>query len=173
VRTLEGRNYPEGRRLRVLVACVRAKRLRGGWGVCAVLALIALALPASANARRPVTSVDENGWLHLESNKGPTINERGTGSGSFACNVYISLTLRGTQVTATYSAYPHGGGSIIGTATAQIHKSTETAASFTGTITLKSGTGSYAHPSGTGSFDGTINRKSYAMNLRVAGRMRL
>jgi hypothetical protein len=141
--------------------------------VCALLALITFALPASAGARRPVTAVDENGSLHLESNKGPTINERGTGSGSFTCNVYISLTLRGTLVTATYSAYPHGGGSIIGTASAHIHSSTEKAASFTGTITLKSGTGSYAHPSGSGSFDGTINRTSYAMNVRVAGRMRL
>jgi hypothetical protein len=127
---------------------------------------------ARAGAHSAFTSVNEYGSLELENNKGATVDERGRGWGTFACNVYIQMTLSGTLVRATYSAYPHGG-SIVGTATAHIHSATTEEAEFSGTITLSDGTGSYAHPSGTASFDGKINRTSYAMNVKVAGRLRL
>lgn len=137
-----------------------------------VTVLFALAVVAPAAGARPLTDVNEYGSLRLESNKGSTINERGRGSGTFSCNVYIQLTLNGTLVKAKYSAYPHGG-SLIGTATAHIHSATTKLANFSGTISLDSGTGSYAHPSGTASFQGTIDRTSYAMSVRIVGRLRL
>jgi hypothetical protein len=133
---------------------------------------LALGAPARAEASSPLTSVNEYGSLALEHSKGSTIDERGRGSGTFACAVYIQLTLSGTLVTAKYSAYPHGG-SILGTATAHIHTATTKSASYSGTITLNSGTGSYAHASGTASFSGTISRTTYAMTVRVAGRLHL
>lgn len=134
--------------------------------------LPALALAAGATAAPALTNVNEYGSLSLERNKGATIDERGRGSGTFDCNVYIQLTLSGTLVTAHYSAYPHGG-SIVGLATAHIHSATTRSAYFSGTITLTSGTGGYAQASGTASFQGTISRTTYAMTVRVAGRLRL
>lgn len=140
-------------------------------GVVLVLTAASIAIaPALANA--PLTNVNEYGSLTLEHSKGATIDERGRGSGTFDCAVYIQLTLSGTRVTATYSAYPRGG-SIVGSATARIHFATIKAAYFSGTITLTKGSGGYAHSSGTASFQGTINRTSYAMTVRVAGKLRL
>jgi hypothetical protein len=136
---------------------------------CLVL-LLALATPASAGAS--LTSVNEYGRLRLESHNGSTINEKGVGWGSFNCSVLISLTLSGTLVTASYTAYLQGG-SISGTATAHIHSATTTAASFSGTISLKHGTRSRAHASGTARFSGTINRTSYAMTTHITGKLHL
>jgi hypothetical protein len=146
--------------------------MRGSCAPACLILLLALAAPAFAGARPPLTNVDEYGSLSLERNKGSTIDERGRGSGTFDCNVYIQLTLSGTLVTAEYSAYPHGG-SIVGTATAHIHAATPRSASFSGTIALGRGTGGYAHASGTASFSGTISRTTYAMTVRIAGRLRL
>ncbi|HEV3047052.1 MAG TPA: hypothetical protein VGY13_06780 [Solirubrobacteraceae bacterium] len=138
---------------------------------CLVL-LLALAAPAAAGAGPPLTNVNEYGSLSLEHSKGATIDEHGRGSGTFDCSVYIQLTLSGTLVSAHYSAYPPGG-SIVGLASAHIHTATQKFAYFSGTITLDSGTGSYVHASGTASFQGTISRSTYAMSVRVAGRLRL
>lgn len=135
------------------------------------VALVLIAT-ASASATPPLTNVNEYGSLSLERSRGATIDERGRGTGTFRCAVYIQLTLSGTLVTATYSAYPRGG-SIVGSATAHIHSATTKAAYFSGAITLTTGTGGYAHSSGTASFQGTISRSSYAMTVRVAGKLHL
>jgi hypothetical protein len=135
-------------------------------------ALLVASGASAALAAPPLTNVNEYGSLTLEHNRGATIDERGRGSGTFDCAVYIRLTLSGTHVSASYSAYPHGG-SIVGTASARIHSATTKSAYFSGTITLDTGTGSYSRPSGTASFQGTINRTTYAMTVRVAGELRL
>jgi hypothetical protein len=144
--------------------------MRGNhWPVCLVLAL-ALAMPASAAASS--TFVNEYGRLRMQTHKGSTIGERGIGWGTFNCSVVIALTLSGTLVTASYTAYLQGG-SISGTATAHIHSATTTAAQFSGTISLRHGTGNRAHASGTAGFAGTINRTSYAMTTHITGRLHL
>jgi hypothetical protein len=142
--------------------------------IATLLALLSLALvpQARAGARPSLKSVNEYGTLKMQSSKGSTIDEQGSGSGSFSCTVKIELTLSGTLVTASYLAHPHGG-SIRGTASARIHSASTVAAIFSGTITLQGGTGSYAHASGTATFDGTINRTSYAMSLHITGKVRL
>jgi hypothetical protein len=151
----------------------RLRRAHRNLAACACGVLLAAVLGApTASARPALTDLDEYGTLALENNKGATIDERGRGTGTFNCNVYIQLTLSGTLVRAEYSAYPQGG-SIVGTATAHIHSATTKAAYFSGTITLNRGTGRYAAASGTASFQGAINRTSYAMTVRVAGRLHL
>ena len=139
------------------------------WPACLAL-MLALAIPASAEAS--LTSVNEYGSLQMQSHKGSTIDEKGIGWGTFNCSVVIGLTLSGTLVTASYTAYLQGG-SISGTATAHIHSATTKAAAFSGTISLRRGTGSRAHASGTAGFSGTINRTSYAMTTHITGRLHL
>jgi hypothetical protein len=133
---------------------------------------LAASVPATAVARPALASVNEYGKLAIQNNKGATIDEKGTGWGSFNCSVVISLTLKGTLVTASYTAYLQGG-SISGTATAHIHSATTAVASFSGTITLSRGTGSRAGASGTASFAGTISRTTYAMTTHIFGKLRL
>jgi hypothetical protein len=144
--------------------------MRGNHRPLCLVLLLALAMPASAAASS--TSVDEWGNLRMQTHKGSTINEKGIGWGTFNCSVVISLTLSGTLVTASYTAYLKGG-SISGTASAHIHSATTTAARFSGTISLRHGTGSRAHASGTAAFAGTINRTSYAMTTHITGRLHL
>jgi hypothetical protein len=136
--------------------------------------LLALALAPAADARPPLTSVNEYGSLQMQphTHRGYTIDEKGTGWGTFNCSVVIALTLSGTLVSGGYTAYLSGG-SITGTASAHIHSATPQAAAFSGTITLSRGTGSRAGASGTASFSGTINRTSYAMTTHITGRLRL
>jgi hypothetical protein len=139
--------------------------------VCLVL-LLALAAAPAADASPALRSVNEYGSLQMQTHKGATIDEKGVGWGTFNCSVVIALTLSGTLVTGSYTAYLQGG-SITGTASAHIHSATPRAAAFSGTISLSHGTGSRAHASGTASFAGTINRTSYAMTTHITGRLRL
>jgi hypothetical protein len=131
-----------------------------------------LSAPPGADARPAPVTVNEYGSLAMQNSKGATIDEKGTGHGTFNCSVLIALTLRGTLVSANYTAYLQGG-SITGTAKAQIHSASTQAAFFSGTISLSRGTGSRAGASGTASFSGTINRTSYAMTTHINGRLRL
>jgi hypothetical protein len=132
----------------------------------------AAAAPAPAAARPPLRSVDEYGSLRMQSSAHATISEKGTGWGTFNCSVAIVLTLSGTLVTASYTAYLQGG-SISGTARAHVHAATTKAAAFSGTITLSRGTGGRSGASGTAAFSGTINRTTYAMTTHITGRLRL
>lgn len=126
-----------------------------------------------AHAGARTTRVNEYAKLTLNGKGGSTtIDEHGYGWGSFHCHVYITLTLRGTQVTASYRAYPHGG-RFAGTAKARIHKASHSYASFSGTIWLHGGNGRFAHASGHAGFYGTIDRHTYAMRVHVVGRVHL
>lgn len=171
---------------------VRRGALRRLLAAVAVLCSIACAAPARAPARaahrhggphhgghrRSPRShaasryVKEWGSLKLNGSKGATIKERGYGWGSFHCAVYITLTVSGTHVRGRYVAYPKGG-AIRGYANARIRSATTKLARFTGTIVLHGGSGRYARSAGRASFDGTIDRHSYAMKLRIAGKVRL
>jgi hypothetical protein len=154
-------------------AATRAPALVAGRSLASVcLALLPFAAAPAADARPALTSINEYGSLRIQAHKGSTIDEKGTGWGTFNCSVVIALTLSGTLVSAEYTAYLQGG-TITGTARAHIHSATTRAASFSGTISLSRGTGSRAHASGTAGFAGTINRTSYAMTTHITGSLRL
>lgn len=129
-------------------------------------------LPESATATASSRYVNEYGSLKLKSSRGATILEQGSGWGSFDCGVSIKLTVDGTLVTASYFAYPHGG-ELRGSARAYIRSASKAGAYYSGTIWLQGGSGAYAGASGSASFTGTIDRKTYAMSVRIAGRVRL
>jgi hypothetical protein len=127
-----------------------------------------------ASASSALTAVNEWGRLHKVTSKGTTIDEEGVGWGTFNCSVIMRMTLNGTLVTASYTAYLSGG-TISGTATAHIYSYDQITevAEFGGTISLHGGTGSRAHASGTASFSGKINHKSYGLNTHINGNLRL
>jgi len=159
----------------------RPRRYACSAAACASL-LAALSAPGLAGARPGVTpvlgaepgvtTVNEYGSLQKQNSQGYTVEEKGVGWGTFNCSVLMQMTLTGTLVNATYTAYLQGG-TIGGTATAHIHSASKTAAYFSGTISLSHGTGSRAGAAGTASFSGTINRSTYAVSIHVAGRVRL
>lgn len=139
----------------------------------ATLALLCLLIAPTPAGAHGLTRIDERGALRLRGRGGSaTIRERGKGWGSFHCDVYITLTLRGTLVRASYRAYPKGG-EIAGTARARIHSASHAYASFSGTIWLHGGRGRYAHAGGHAGFYGTIDRHTYAMKVHIVGRVRL
>lgn len=140
--------------------------------VCTLVFLLAGPAPASARAHASTRSVNEWGALKLKSSRGANILEQGYGWGSFKCGVRIILKVSGTLVTASYLAYPHGG-SIAGAARAYIRSASKNGAYYSGTIWLHGGTGSYRGAAGRASFSGTIDRKTYAMSVHIAGRVRL
>lgn len=160
--------------LRLPAACLAALALLGF--AASPLAAPALASgstlgPAADIAR--LSTIHEHGSLAIHGKgSSSTIEERGRGFGSFDCNVSIRLTLSGVHVSGRYTAYPRGG-SITGVAHATIHSATSSAAHFTGTIRLDGGSGRYAHASGRASFDGSIDRKTYAMSIYISGRVSL
>jgi hypothetical protein len=125
--------------------------------------------PCPHSALRPV---NEYGSLRMQSSKGTTIAEKGVCWGTFNCSVVMRMTLSGTLVTASFAAYLKGG-SISGAASARIRYATTQLAYFSGTLTLHGGTGSRSRSSGVARFQGTINRNSYALTIRVTGRLRL
>ena len=130
------------------------------------------ALAARTRARAALESVNEYGSLRMQSSKGTTINEKGVCWGTFNCSVIMQMTLSGTLVTAGFTAWLQGG-SVSGAARAHIRSATTKSAYFSGTLTLHGGTHSRSHASGVARFQGTINRTSYALSIRVIGRLRL
>jgi hypothetical protein len=128
--------------------------------------------PAHAHASSALTAVNETGELEKESSSGTTIDEKGTGKGTFHCSVVMEMTLSGTLVTAKYTAWLSGG-SISGTATAHIYEATKTIGYFRGTITLRGGTRARTHAAGTAKFYGEINRVRFNMKTHITGNLRL
>lgn len=118
------------------------------------------------------TSVNEYGNLRMQYSKGTTIAEKGICWGTFNCSVAMRMTLSGTLVTAGFTAYLKGG-TIGGVARAHIRTATTKDAYFSGTLTLQGSTGSHSHASGVAVFQGTIDRTSYALSIRVIGKLRL
>jgi hypothetical protein len=153
-------------------ACVVASLVAGTLVSVAAAATRPLAPLARAHASSALSAVNETGELKKESSSGTTIDEKGTGKGSFNCSVVMEMTLSGTLVTAKYTAWLYGG-SINGTAIAHINSATKTVGYFSGTITLHGGTRGRTHASGTAKFSGEINRIYFNMNTHITGNLRL
>jgi hypothetical protein len=147
-------------------------RLKNFAPACVVALLVAGTLPSVASASSAYTAVNETGELEKENSSGTTIDEKGTGKGTFHCSVVMEMTLSGTLVTAKYTAWLSGG-SISGTATAHIYEATKKIGYFRGTITLRGGTRARTHASGTAKFYGEINRIDFNMKTHITGNLRL
>lgn len=76
----------------------------------------------------------------------------------------------GPTVTATFTIYPRGGGSISGHGSGALH-STSLYATFGGSLSVTGGTGRYSHAHGHGGLYGAINRHTDAVTVQTIGKL--
>lgn len=144
-------------------------------GACGAVALASGALhsaPIAAAAR--VMSLTEHGRLHLiRSNGYNQLYEQGSSTGTFSkATLYAHLTVNSTNVTS-YAFTAHlPGGTVNGQGRTQYYQSGSTSY-YTGVLSVKGGTGKYAHASGALALKGAMNRRTYALDLQVGGKLHL
>jgi hypothetical protein len=123
---------------------------------------------ASARAAHVVSAAD-TAYLHMVGESGSLIAEEGSATGGFPGKVKARFGI-GATVTASFTIYPRGGGSISGHGSATLHSS-GAYATFGGTMSVSHGTGRYAHAHGTGGLYGSINRRTYALTVQTTGKL--
>lgn len=116
-------------------------------------------------------SISESASLHLTSKHGLTLNEEGSAEGSIRGKIYIHLHLQeGSHVSAEVNIYPSDG-SLSGYGSAS-YVDYGADARFSGSLSITRGTGAYRGARAAGmSFTGTIQRRGYAVSVRLSGRL--
>jgi hypothetical protein len=123
----------------------------------------------SARAARTL-NVTDTAHLHLVEESGSLIAEEGAATGGLAGTVKARFNI-GATITAYYTIYPRGGGSISGYGRATLHSSGRYA-SFGGTLNVNHGSGRYAHAHGSGGLYGAIERRPpYAATVQTTGKL--
>ena len=74
----------------------------------------------------------------------------------------------GAVIIASFVLYPHGGGTLTGHGSGELHSSGRYS-SFGGTMAVTGGSGHYQHAHGTGGFYGVVNRKTFALVVQTRG----
>lgn len=124
-----------------------------------------------AVAAREMT-LHETGNLHLVSHHHTQLVEEGHGTGTLSGSIIVKITLAFSQASITFTAYPSTGGTVIGRGEGKLYAGGRKA-NFSGTATITGGTGRYAHASGHNiHLAGTLQRKTFALYVRVEGKMR-
>jgi hypothetical protein len=118
-----------------------------------------------------VVSVKDEGHLHSVRSAGAELVEEGPVSGTIPGKVRVSFII-GATITAKFTIYANGGGSIDGHGGGSLH-STSLYSTFGGTLTVTGGSGRYSHAHGSGRLSGAINRKSssYPMTVQADGKL--
>ncbi len=116
-----------------------------------------------------VLNVKDEGHLHSVHSSGSELVEEGPVSGTVKGKVKVSFNI-GATVTAKFTIYANGGGSISGHGGGALH-STGVYSTFGGSLTVTGGSGRYAHAHGNGTLSGAINRKTYALTVQTAGKL--
>lgn len=148
-------------------------------GLLSVTLLALIAANAGSSSARPAQVAAaaaskqsffyENASLHLTSENGDSIAERGYASGTYnapvTCTFHISP---GHDIKAAYTIYPHGG-SVSGQAIAQYVIRGKTGY-FGGYMTIKKATGRFRGTSGSKiGFSGMIDKLSFRVTIKVHG----
>jgi hypothetical protein len=76
----------------------------------------------------------------------------------------------GPAVSASFTIYVRGGGTIKGYGTGSPHGS-GTYESFAGSLKATGGTGRYSHAHGHAGLYGVFNRRTYAITVQTTGRL--
>jgi hypothetical protein len=133
-----------------------------------VSAADATATDSWANAAH-VLNVKDGGHLHEVRSSGAELLEEGPVSGTIPGKVKVSFDI-GATITAKFTIYANGGGSISGSGGGALH-STSVYSSFGGSLKVTGGSGRYAHAHGTGTLSGQIDRKTYALTVQADGKL--
>lgn len=136
-------------------------------GVAGVASAAGAAGPAARAAH--VADVKDEGHLHSVRSAGAELVEEGQVGGTIPGKVRVSFII-GATVSAKFTIYANGGGSISGHGGGSLH-STNLYSTFGGSLTVTGGSGRYAHAHGSGRLSGSINRKSssYPMTVQAQG----
>jgi hypothetical protein len=124
-------------------------------------------LPVASVAH--VLNVKDEGHLHSVRSSGSELVEEGPVSGTITGKVKVSFNI-GAVVTAKFTIYANGGGSISGHGGGALH-STSVYSTFGGSLAVTGGSGRYAHAHGSGTLSGAINRKTYALTVQTVGKL--
>ena len=149
-------------------------RRRGTIAATVVLAVLLAGLLAggvssaapSAHAARRSLNLHGTAYLHLTRKSGSTLYERGTATGTLPGTVSARFVTGITKVTGTVTFYPYSGGSLTLTAVGY-PQSAATIVHFTGNVAVRSGTGRFKNALGSGTFNGTANRRSWAITVHA------
>jgi hypothetical protein len=181
------RNLDHRPRRRVLEPALGVALLAIGVGFAGVVASQATSSLASWSAARAATTaraarmpplaraahtlnVKDEGHLHSVGNPGgPQLIEEGQVSGTITGRVKVSFNI-GATISATFTIYANGGGSISGHGSGALH-STGLYSTFGGSLKVTRGVGRYAHAHGNGGLYGAINRKTYALTVQTIGKL--
>lgn len=127
------------------------------------------AAPGAHAARRSL-NLHGTAYLHLTRKSGSTLYERGTATGTLPGTVSARFVTGITKVTGTVTFYPHSGGSLTLTAVGY-PQSAATIVHFTGNVAVRSGTGRFRNALGSGTFNGTANRRSWAITVHASAHL--
>jgi hypothetical protein len=123
----------------------------------------------TAHAARALNVKDE-GHLHLAGKpSGAEIVEEGAVTGTLPGTVKVRFNV-GATVSASFTIYPRGGGSISGHGSGALHSSS-VYATFGGSLSVTGGTGRFRHAHGSGGLYGAINRRTYAVTVQTIGKL--
>lgn len=126
--------------------------------------------PDHGMAQASAQNFEESLRMRITKKDGSHISAKGTAGGSVDGKVSFKIhTVNGSKATATF--YGHNSqGTISGTGVATYHVS-GAVSHYAGKINTLTGTGKYSHASSRGiSLSGTVNRRSYSVEMSLAGK---
>jgi hypothetical protein len=144
--------------------------------VIAALAVVALGQPAGAAssadpsahvAKRKSLHLSGTAYLHLTRKSGNVIYESGTATGTLPGTVKARFVTSIAKVTGTVTFYPYSGGSLTLNAVGY-PQSASTVTRFTGSVAVRKGSGRFRNALGSGTFNGTANRKTWAVTVHAS-----
>jgi hypothetical protein len=158
---------PRASRLARIAAAALLAGAAGVGALCVDAALAAGGGPVARAAHE--LSIKDEGHLHFVQESGSELLEEGPTTGTLPGSVKVRFDIA-AKVSASFTIYPRGGGSISGHGNGALH-STGTYATFGGSLAVTSGTGRYAHAHGSGGLYGAIDRHTLALTVQTIGRL--
>lgn len=112
--------------------------------------------------------VSDHAHLHLSSADGNTLIEKGRAYGNLPGTVKVTLTLRSSSATSSFTLYVKGG-SITGHGQGHLKTGAHGYDSFGGRLIVGHGGGRYRGVHGSGGIYGSVYRVTDAMSVKVKG----
>lgn len=140
-----------------------------GWATTSALADRPGHLTAGARAARSLSVRETLQATNVSHQGNSVIHDRGRGTGTFTCAATIQVHVSYTRGAANFGCATSVG-NVVATGSATFFTAGRMA-TFTGTVSLSGGTGRYAHARGSLHIEGTLNRKTFVMEVSVSGVM--